>query len=207
MENLRRFILNLPQIVPESWCLECKICCRFPDTKNVQTPFWSGLETDWAKRDNKEAGSWFKPEPASPSLSPRLVSCGGSGYRCPAFEPETHRCRIHAVKPLDCRLYPFVLASNPGQTEVLLAMDTKCPFIERHQEDPALVTYATGLVEYLDTEAGLEYLRTNPKVVGPAWPEYLWMGALPRATGWIQGEPERKPPHPCLLYTSPSPRD
>jgi len=76
-------------------------------------------------------------------------------------------------------------------------MDTKCPFIERHQEDPALVDYATGLVEYLDTEAGLEYLRTNPKVVGPAWPEYLWMGALPRATGWIQA-PLRKPPHPSL---------
>jgi len=198
VQELRQFILNLPQIVPESWCLECRICCRFPDTENVQTPFWSRLEADWAEQAVPEARAWFKSEPASPSLSARLKGCGETGYHCPAFDPRTNRCDIHAVKPLDCRLYPFVLASNPGGTEVLLAMDAKCPFIERRPEDPELAAYAARLVEYLETAEGLEYLRQNPRVVGPAWPEYLWMGALPRATGWIQGDPERKPPHPSL---------
>ena len=92
-QQLQNFILNLPQIVPESWCLQCKICCRFPDTENVQTPFWSSLETGWAQKESKDSASWFKQEPDSPSLAPQLVSCGG-GYRCPAFEPETSRCRI-----------------------------------------------------------------------------------------------------------------
>ncbi len=198
MEELQKFILNLPQIVPESWCLECRVCCRFPATENVQTPFWSDLEAGWAKEKIPEARSWFKPEPPSPSLSARLVGCSESGYRCPAFELGTNRCSIHAVKPLDCRLYPFVLASNPGETQVLLAMDSKCPFVERHREDPELAAYAARLVEYLDTETGMDYLKRNPKVVGPAWPEYLWVGALPRATGRIQGEPEYRPPHPSL---------
>ncbi len=202
-EDLRRFVLGLPQIVPESWCFECRICCRFPDTEKVQTPFWAPLEAAWAKESSPEAAGWFKPEEGSPSLSPRLVSCGGAGYRCPAFEPETNRCSIHAVKPLDCRLYPFVLAHNPGGTEVLLAMDTKCPFIESRQEDPKLSAYADRLAAYLDTETGMEYLRKNPKVVGPSWPEYLWVAALPRATSWIQPGPSAVPPHPALRPVQP----
>lgn len=199
MEDLRKFILNLPQIVPESWCSECRICCRFPATENVQTPFWSPLEAEWARESGQEGDpSWFMPAPKAPSLSPRLVSCGESGYRCPAFEPGTNGCRIHAVKPLDCRLYPFVLARNSADTEVLLAMDPKCPFIERNQENPELLAYAARLAGYLDTATGMEYLRQNPQVVGPSWPEYLWVSALPRATAWIQGRPEAKPPHPSL---------
>ena len=198
MEDLPKFILNLPQIVPESWCLECRVCCRFPDTRNVQTPFWSGLEAGWAQRKLPEAQAWFRPEPSSPSLSARLMGCAESGYRCPAFEPGTNRCRIHEVKPLDCRLYPFVLASNPGRTQVLLAMDSKCPFIERHGGDPELAAYAAGLVEYLDTEVGMDYLERNPNVVGPSWPEYLWVGALPRATARIPTERKQESPHPAL---------
>ena len=189
-EELQRFVLNLPQIVPESWCMECRICCRFPDTEKVQTPFWSPLEAGWAEN------SWFKEAKGAPSLAPRLVRCGETGYRCPAFEPETNRCSIHAVKPLDCRLYPFVLAKNPGGNEVLLAMDTKCPYIERNQETAETASYAARLMEYLDTPTGSEYLRTNPEIVGPAWPEYTWVSALQRATAWIQESSDSAGPAP-----------
>lgn len=202
-KKLKEFVLNLPQIVPQSWCSECRICCRFPDTEQVQTPFWSSMETGWANENKPEAGAWFKKEENSPSLAPQLVSCGGSGYRCPAFEAKTNLCTIHEVKPLDCRLYPFVLSTNPGRTEALLAMDPKCPFIEKNPADPELLAYASQLAEYLDTETGVEYLRQNPKVVGPAWPEYLWVAALPRSTAWIQVPEEIKAPQPSLRSVLP----
>jgi len=197
-QQLQDFVLNLPQIVPESLCLQCKICCRFPDTEKVQTPFWAPFEAKWAKPKVPEGSSWFRQEPDSPSLSPQLVSCGG-GVRCPAFEPETNGCRIHSVKPLDCRLYPFVLTRNPGETEVLLAMDAKCPFIEQQGSDPELLAYAAQLTQTLDGEVGLEYLKQNPRIVGPSWPEYLSVAALPAATAWIQGRSEHPAlPHPVL---------
>ena len=199
-QQLQEFVLHLPQIVPESLCLQCKICCRFPDTEKVQTPFWSPLEAKWARQKVSETSSWFKEEPGSPSLAPRLLSCNG-GYRCPAFEPETNRCRIHSVKPLDCRLYPFVLTRNPGGTEVLLAVDAKCPFIEQSESDPELFAYAARLAGYLDGEVGLEYLKQNPRIVGPSWPEYLSVAALPAATAWIQAQSEGPaPPHPSLRF-------
>ncbi len=77
-------------------------------------------------------------------------------------------------------------------------MDPKCPFIEAHRDDPEVSAYAVRLTEYLDTPDGMEYLKRNPRVVGPAWPEYLWVSALPRATGWLQKAAESRPPHPLL---------
>ena len=191
------FIRNLPQIVPDSWCQQCRICCRFPEPQQVQTPVWSPLEARWAK----EAGgdeSWFQEEKGSPSLSPRLRGCKEGGFRCPAFDPTANRCTIHSVKPLDCRLYPFVLAKNSSGTEALLTMDTKCPFIQAHQTDSELASYAIGLVEYLDNPIGHAYFKQNPKIIGSFWPEYVSVGGLPGATRLLQGEGPPEPPHPVL---------
>ncbi len=196
--QLQDFVLRLPQIVPESWCLQCKICCRFPAPEKVQTPFWSPMEARWAEQKVEGARSWFNPAGDPPSLSASLVPCGGA-YHCPAFESETNRCKIHSVKPLDCRLYPFVLTRNPGGTQVLLAMDPKCPFIEQKGKDPELLAYATQMVEYLETPIGRKYLEQNPEIAGPLWPEYLAVAALPGATDWIQSASRSShPPHPDL---------
>ena len=194
---MKGFIRNLPQIVPDSWCQQCRICCRFPDTEQVQTPVWAPLEARWAKEAGGD-GSWFQGEKGSPSLSPRLKSCKEGGFRCPAFDPTANRCSIHSVKPLDCRLYPFVLAQNSAGTEVLLTMDTKCPFIQAHQTDSKLASYAMGLVEYLDNPIGHAYLKQNPKIIGSFWPEYVSVGGLPGATRLLQGEGPPEPPHPAL---------
>ena len=194
------FIRNLPQIVPDSWCQQCRICCRFPEPQQVQTPVWSALEARWAK-DAGGDESWFQKEDGSPSLSPRLRGCKEGGYHCPAFNPIANRCTIHSVKPLDCRLYPFVLAQNSAGTEALLTMDMKCPFIEAHSMDPEITSYAMRLVEYLDTPIGHSYLKQNPKIIGSFWPEYVSVAALPGATRLLQGEGLPEPPHPalCLL--------
>lgn len=192
--HLSSFIQGIPQIVPESWCLQCKICCRFPETENVQTPVWSPLEADWAKKSGVPSDR-FRPIPDSPSLAPQLRPCG-SGYRCPAFHEETNRCSIYPVRPLDCRLYPFALAKDPAGTRVILAMDQKCPFIQAHGRDPQVLRYCQELAHDLESPVALEYLKTNPHLVGEFWPEYLSMAPLARITAETQ--PPLKPPHPAL---------
>ncbi len=192
MSELASFIQNVPRTVPEGWCLNCKICCRFPDTAGVQTPTWSPLEADWAI-SSQGAQNWFRPIPDSPAWTPRLSSCG-NGYRCPAFHAQSNRCSIYPVRPLDCRLYPFGMTKNSGGTEVLLTMDTKCPYIQAHGTDPEALDSAAVLARYLESPAALNYLKTNPRIIGDFWPEFLSMAALPGMTAMLQQE--TNDPHP-----------
>lgn len=193
-EDLSAFIRALPQIVPESWCMKCKICCRFPDTVDVQTPAWSSLESEWAKKTGGSV-SWFQPMEGSPSLGPKLQPCG-HGFRCPAFHEESNGCTIYSVRPLDCRLYPFVLTTDASSSKVVLSMDTKCPYIQEHGSDLQTLAYAQELARYLETPVGVEYLKQNPHIIGPSWPEFVTMAALPTLTSAVQ-EPV-KSPHPSL---------
>ncbi len=205
-DPLARFVRGVPQIVPERWCLECKVCCRFPDTEGVQSPRWSSQEAGWARQAGGEEG-WFVSRPGSPSLAPKLTRCAGSdGYRCPAFQPETNRCGIHSVKPLDCRLYPFVLARTPGGDQALLAVDTKCPYVQAHLNEPALTAYASELFRYLDQPAAEEYLDRNPEIIGPFWPEYLSVAAFPAGQRRLAQATFRLP-HPTLQPLSDADRD
>lgn len=196
LQETLKFIQGVPQIVPQEWCLKCRICCRFPDsdTEKVQAPTWSPSEAQWAYEAGGEP-SWFKKTDRSPSLLPRLHSCG-EGCRCPAFKPESNTCSIYESRPLDCRLYPFVLTKDPSGAKVLLAMDTKCPYLEEHGEDSAVAAYSIELAGYLESPTGLAYLKTNPKIVGSAWPEFVNVAALSSITATVQ--PPLSPPHPAL---------
>ncbi len=194
--RLASWIEGTPQIVPESVCLACKICCRFPDTEGVQTPTWSHEEAKRAKSQGPQGASWLEEIPGSPSLRPRLQSCG-SGFKCPAFHPESNRCSIYEVRPLDCRLYPFVLTQDPSGEKLFLAMDLKCPYLQAHADSQEVSEYAHALVRHLEDPLGLEYLRANPHLVGPPFPEYVAVASLPRISEGAR-QPEGRPPHPAL---------
>ncbi len=194
VEDMTSFIQKVPQIVPESWCMKCQICCRFPDTKGVQTPTWSPLEAGWAQKTGGEP-SWFRTTNESPALAPNLEPCG-SVYHCPAFRMETNRCSIYSVRPLDCRLYPFVLTRDSGGTRVTLAMDMKCPFLQQHGMDPEVSAYSAELARYLETPEGIHYLKMNPDIVGSSWPEFVSVAALSSMTASLRRV--NPPPHPAL---------
>jgi hypothetical protein len=106
---------------------------------------------------------------------------------------------------LDCRLYPFVLTFDPGGTKVILAMDMKCPYLEAHGTDPEVTAYAQRLASYLEDPVGLATLKTNPSIIGPSWPEFVSMAALPSITATLQESV--KPPHPALRPFTMAQRD
>ena len=175
-DELGAFVRDIPQIVPQRWCLECRICCRFPDAEGVQSPTWSKREARWLSQ-NASPPAWLEDRPGSPSLHPRLERCGRNCH-CPAFSHEANRCTIYPDRPLDCRLYPFVLARHPAGS-VVLAMDLKCPYLEAHGSDPEVSRYAQRLARYLDSPVGGRYLLENPAAAGAHWPEFASVAALP----------------------------
>ncbi len=192
--GLTSFIRGVPQIVPESWCQECRICCRFPEQEGVQLPTWSAREAGWIPSQAGGRG-WLKAESGGPSLIPQLQRCAAD-LHCPAFSHEGNRCTIHPLRPLDCRIYPFALARTAGGSQTLLAMDMKCPYVQAHGSDPEMAAYAQRLAEYLDSPAGLAYVEENPRVVGRFWPEFVSAAPLPRLGAQTAGA--GRPLHPAL---------
>ncbi len=182
MDSLDAFIQQLPQIVPESWCFDCRICCRFPDSEKAQTPVWSGREAAWVNESAHRLPTplKLKPVPGLPVFTPQLNPCSHSGgFHCSAFEESSKKCLIHSIKPLDCRLYPFVMTRHPSGSEPLLAIDMKCPYIQASMKEPAMAAYIHTLINYLEQTVAADYFSSNPAVVGDWWPEYL-------PVAWIQ---------------------
>lgn len=201
MQDMTTFIQNVPQMVPESWCLECKICCRFPDAQEVQTPTWSPVEEQWAHEKAVDP-TWFQKSRGSTSFRPQLRSCAG-GFRCPAFQAESNRCTIYSVRPLDCRLYPFVLTCDANTGGVTLAMDMKCPYLRVHENDPEVAAYAQRLLHYLENPLGNAYYEQNPEIAGSSWPEFVAISELP---SWKSHATHKVSslPHPALLPLTPA---
>lgn len=195
MDSLDAFIQQLPQIVPESWCFDCRICCRFPDPEKAQTPVWSGREAAWVNELDRRSPTPLRLNPISglPVFTSQLNPCSHSeGFHCSAFEESSKKCLIHSIKPLDCRLYPFVMTRHPSGSAPVLVIDMKCPYIQASMKESAMAAYIHGLVDYLEQPVAGDYFRSNPGIVGAWWPEYL-------PVAWIQSAAAALPLPPIAV--------
>ena len=150
------------QIVPSSTCLQCDVCCRFPERESFLRPYFTAEEIAAAIAVGVAPGHF----PSHAGSQIRVVSNPqGDGYLCPAFDPVTAQCRIYDVRPLDCRLYPFALMWDKDYSRVLLGWDTKCPFL---QEQPSSVIdrAANDIALWLEAEEHAARIARNPKLIG-----------------------------------------
>ena len=111
--------LKLKQVVPESACLACEGCCRFIDPESVFTPHLTGQDIDLL---------------FSAGLARALINrnrfnlvASKSIYCCPCFNDKKNKCNFYYSRPLECELYPFLLAKK--NNKAYLALDKKCPFV------------------------------------------------------------------------------
>ena len=92
----------LPQLVPSHTCLQCDVCCRFPDPDSALRPYFTENEIARALAGGIIEETAFPNRRGSQVI---LVSePHGEGYLCPAFEATTSTCRIYEQRPLDCQL-------------------------------------------------------------------------------------------------------
>ncbi|MBN1586159.1 MAG: YkgJ family cysteine cluster protein, partial [Candidatus Omnitrophica bacterium] len=87
----------LDSLLPGGYCLDCRACCRF------QEP-----HSDWAPPE-------YTPQ-KDPAAKP-----GEACYACPQLDRPSHHCKVYEQRPLDCRLYPFMILRQ-GE-EVSLGID------------------------------------------------------------------------------------
>ena len=164
-------------------CLRCEVCCRFPSAASPLAPYFSHAEMEQAVAAGMPADA-FPPGRYGPGFSARLVT-EEPAFRCPAFRPATNNCAAYAARPLDCRLYPFMLLYDADGKEVFLGLDTYCPAVAPsaalralagepavERAGAACVRDAADKLSSLLDGAWLEKVVASPGVVG-AWNDHV----------------------------------
>lgn len=169
--------MEIQPLVPQEWCLRCRRCCRFADPEDAQTPAFSVEEVRRASAAGASS-EWFRLSPQPPSHEIRVVPHPCGGAQCPALEPGRHQCRIYPSRPLDCQLYPFVVTRDASQQRLLLAVDTKCPYVQQLGPGRALQEYGWYLTRLLESPAGQRILVENPALAGRPRGEFLTVSPL-----------------------------
>ncbi len=200
-------IAPLPQIVPSRTCVQCDVCCRFPEAESVLRPYFTREEIERAIDAGLDPASFPHPDGGQVRLVP---SREGEGYVCPAFDPNTNLCGIYEARPLDCQIYPLALMWSEDGRHVVLGWDEKCPFVQDHLgarggargksdggertreetpenlspvgDRPALQRYAEEIAASLQQDETIRVLERNPRLIGPHQDDVVILRTLDRLT-------------------------
>ncbi len=188
-------LIALPQLVPSRTCLQCDVCCRFPDPDSALRPYFSENEITWALAGGVEETAFPNRRGSQVILVPEPH---GDGYHCPAFDAATSTCRIYEQRPLDCQLYPLVLMWDEAHDQVLLGWDTKCPFM-REEIPGKIQRHADRVIALLDQPGIHDQVVAHPRLIGRFQADVVVLARLPRLTEAVAGQWGPAPLHRLTL--------
>lgn len=154
----------LYQIIPSEVCFSCDVCCRFLEADSPLAPIFTEIETEKAIADGADP-VMFRPQVDGKSAQIQLKP-HKDFYICPFFEPETSHCTIYPIRPLDCQLYPFALMLSEDGSEVVLGVDTLCPFGEEHLETEAFQRHIRYVIDYVESDEVSAQIVANWSLIG-----------------------------------------
>jgi Fe-S-cluster containining protein len=137
------------QIIPEGYCLQCKGCCRFSRERSE----W-GVHLTLDEQQSLGVQDTVIPSPKDPA--------SGTCF-CVFLDARREQCTVYYKRPLECRLYPFLI-NRRGDT-VFLALDTNCPYAHEHYETQAMRDFIARLVEICSAPDFIRRLKENPWLV------------------------------------------
>ena len=150
---------KLYQIIPSEVCFSCDVCCRFLEADSPLAPIFTANEKMQVIADGAEP-TLFRPQADRGSVQIQLKP-HNDFYICPFFEPKTSHCTIYPIRPLDCQLYPFALMFSEDRSEVVLGVDTLCPFGEEHLETEAFQRHIRDVIDYVESETVTAQIAAN----------------------------------------------
>lgn len=151
-------ILEIEQIISQDYCLKCKGCCRFAQVDSVWAP---ALTKD-------EAAELLKNHISALLITDnyRVKTASAPGLEvpiCSFLNPEDNKCKVYSFRPLECRLYPFLI--NRSADKVYLAVDLNCPFAQREYKGFRFEEYTGYLASILNAEQVINLLKNNPQLI------------------------------------------
>ena len=164
METTNHANTTLYQIIPSDVCFSCDVCCRFLEADSPLSPIFTATETEQVIAYGADP-SLFRPQADGKSGQIQLKPYKDF-YICPFFDPETSHCTIYSIRPVDCQLYPFALMLSEDGSEVVLGVDTLCPFGEEHLETEAFQGHIREVIDYIESEEVTAQIAVNWSIIG-----------------------------------------
>ena len=179
----------LPQFVPGSVCVQCDVCCRFPEADSFLRPYFTREEIGAAVAQELSPSLFMDPDGSQIAL---VNDPASDGCLCPAFDAASSHCRIYGHRPLDCQLYPLALMWSADGTQVQLGWDTKCPFM-REAVPKEIQRHGEQVQALLQRESTLRILSNNPRLIGRYQDDVIVLAPLPEVTERVRGQqPDRR---------------
>ncbi len=111
---------DFPQITTEQRCLSCKACCRFDDKKSIWRPRVATCEEIFSQeQDSIDSSGYIHAETHTHCIS------------CVFLNICDNRCSVYALRPLECRMYPFLLFWSEGQ--IAVGVHLSCPYVQEEE--------------------------------------------------------------------------
>ncbi|MBF0532669.1 MAG: YkgJ family cysteine cluster protein [Candidatus Omnitrophica bacterium] len=144
--------MQLPSLIPDGFCLDCRACCVFEGAVSPWRPKITAAEKQSLDPAMIAADGYISAAPA------------GEVYPCVCLNTCDHACQIYLQRPFECRLYPFVLVRR--ENKLMLAAHLACPYIQANRGTKSFAEYAEKLRQALRQEAAREILNANPQLAG-----------------------------------------
>lgn len=157
-------MLTLRQFIPKAFCLSCDGCCRYAGKDTSWSPLFLFEEILELTKKNILPCCLFSSKKASLRAAGRInVIEARDGFICPCLEVKSNKCKIYRYRPLDCRLYPFLLLRRGKKA--YLAVDNNCVFIREGCDEKKLRAYAKYLLKMLSMKEFTLVLKKNPQII------------------------------------------
>jgi Fe-S-cluster containining protein len=104
--------------------------------------------------------------PASISIDKKIQPVpepGQAGFICPFLNAGDNNCKIYSLRPLECQLYPFLIAVRGKK--VILTLDLNCPYIKENLSSKELKDYIEYLTDFLNSQSQVRLLKDNPQII------------------------------------------
>jgi len=148
----------IKQFVPQEICLKCQGCCRFREANSVWSPCLLDEEIQ-DLLDRKMPPANISPDrKIQPIPDPKK-----DGFICPFLTAQDNKCKIYESRPLECKLYPFLISIR--DKKVLLTVDLNCPYAKEKLNSKEFKEYAQYLSAFLNSARQKIILKDNPQII------------------------------------------
>ena len=148
----KKMSIDIDQFVPSSYCLECKMCCRYQEQESCWRPNTSTEE----KKDVEKGALDFHGYIITVKHE-NLHVCG-------FLNIGDNNCRIYPTRPFECKLYPFLLAQD--DSKFCVKVHLACPYVQDYLWKDEYKQYVSFLEEYFARQDVLGFLYANPSLFG-----------------------------------------
>lgn len=142
-------MFRIKQYVASDFCLNCIGCCRYNSNSSIWVP------------------NLLEQEKRILGLEKIELVASNNSYVCSFLKVENNLCRLYKQRPMECRLYPFLL--NYHDSELYLGVDSSCPFVKDKINSREFNNYLDCLIRYLLRPSVSSTLNENLKVF-PSYP-------------------------------------